>query len=316
MSAPACGIVPDVQLKSVLVATDFSAVSRKALHHALAIARHYGAKLYAMHVVSSLGLTIAGPDAIGQSTIAALREATLTERKLVASGALRGIHHQVIVRPGQIWAELQAVIREEAVDLLVIGTHGRTGLKRLVLGSVAEQIFRNARCPVLTVGPPSPPDGVFTPGETPRPILFATDFSAASLNALPYAASFANQRRSELVLAHMLSPVPPVKDGRWYNASDVAKMRLVAQKNAQKRLSDLVADAMLTVKPAFMVDFGEPAEGILRAMEAEHAELIVMGLMCRKHVETMSHLPWSTAYDIVCRAGCPVLTVRGGNPWE
>ena len=316
MSSGTASTALDVQLRSVLVATDFSTVSRKALRHALAIARHYGAKLYAMHVVSSVGLTIAGPDAIAQATMLALRDASLTERRLVASGALRDMRHQVIVRPGDVWAELQAVIRQEGVDLLVIGTHGRSGLKRLILGSVAEQIFRNAGCPVLTVGPCSPPDAPWGSSDTPRPVLFATDFSDASLKALPFAASFANQRQTKLALIHMLDPMTPVKNGRWYTASDVAEMRSVAQTDARKRLRDLIADITLGIEPAFTADFGEPAEGILRTTQAAHAELIVMGLKCRRRVETMSHLPWSTAYDVVRGAGCPVLTIRGENAWE
>jgi nucleotide-binding universal stress UspA family protein len=316
MSSATASMAPDIQLKSVLVAIDFSGASTKALCHGLAIARYYDAKLYAMHVVSSVGLTIAGPDAIAQATMLALRDATLTERKLVASGALRDIHHQVIVRPGDIWTELQAVIRREAVDLLVTGTHGRTGLKRLVLGSVAEQIFRNACCPVLTVGPCSPPDAPLRPGDIPRPVLFATDFSEASLEALPYAASFANQRRTRVVLVHMLSQVPQVEGNRWYTASDVVEMRAAAKVTARKRLQELIANIHLAVEPAFMTEFAEPVEGILKAAQCVHAELILMGLKCRTHAEMMSHLPWSTAYDVVCGAGCPVLTIRAENAWE
>jgi nucleotide-binding universal stress UspA family protein len=316
MSIEAANIATDVQLNSVLIATDFSAASEKALRHALTIARYYGAKLYLMHVVSSVGLTIGGPEAIAQATTLALRDASLSERQLVASGALRDIHHRVIIRQGDVWTELESVIRNEGIDLLVIGTHGRTGFKKLVLGSVAEQIFRNACCRVLTVGPCSPPDARLAPEGTLRPLLFTTDFSEASLRALPHATSLANQRRTKLVLLHILSPVPHVEGNRWYTPSDVVEMQAAAEAAARKRLQDLIANVDLVVEPAFMVNLGEPAEGILRAAEALDAEAIVMGSRCRNHIGTSSHLPWSTAYDVVCRAVCPVLTVRTENPLE
>jgi len=310
MSTAAVGIGIDIHLKSILVATDFSSASQKALRHALSIARHYGAKLYVMHVVSSLGLTMNGPEAVAAATTAAQRDAMLAERKLVESGELRDLRHHVIVRPGDVWNELQAEITQQAIDLVVIGTHGRTGLKRLVLGSVAEKIFRNACCRVLTVGPGSPGDAHLEPDGLPRSLLFATDFSDSSLRALPYAISLANQRGSNLVLLHVLSPVPKIEGGRYYTAGDVVQMRGAAEADARKRLKQLIADVPLAMEPQFLVNFGDPAEGILRAACEPQTEVLVMGLRRRNRVGTTSHLPWSTAYDVVCNAACPVLTVR------
>jgi nucleotide-binding universal stress UspA family protein len=306
-------IAADIHVKSILVATDFSSASEKALRHALSIARHYDAKLYVMHVVSSVGLNMTGPDAVAAATTLALRDAMLAERQLVKSGALRDLRHHVIVRSGDVWNELQAEIKEQAIDLVVVGTHGRTGLKRLVLGSVAEQIFRNACCRVLTVGPCSPTHAHLEPDGTPRSLLFATDFSDVSVKALPHAISLANQRGTKLVLLHMLSPIPAIEGHRWYTAGDVVEMRGAAESDARKRLQQLIANAPLAVELQFVVHFGEPADGILQAASELHAEAIVMGLKCRSHIETMSHLPWSTAYDVVCNAVCPVLTVRA-NP--
>ena len=315
MSTARVGFGTDIHLKSILVATDFSSASQKALRHALSIARHYGAKLYVMHVVSSLGLTMNGPEAVAVATTAAQRDAMLAERKLVEGGELRDLRHQVIVRPGDVWNELQAEITQQAIDLVVVGTHGRTGLKRLVLGSVAEKIFRNACCRVLTVGPGSPADAHLEPDGMERSLLFATDFSDSSLRALPYAISLANQRGSSLGLLHVLSPVPKIEGGRYYTAGDVVEMRSAAEADARKRLEQLIANVPLAMEPQFVVNFGDPAEGILRATCALNAEILVMGLRCRNHVGTTSHLPWSTAYDVVCNAACPVLTVRE-NPQD
>jgi len=300
----------DVQVRSVLIADDFSPASEKALRHGVAIAQHYDAKLYLAHVVSSVGLDIAGPEAIAQATTLALRDLTEKERELVVSGLLKDMSHEVIVRQGNIWAELKSVIREESIDLLVLGTHARKGFKRLVLGSVAEQIFRQAWCRVLAVGPCSPPDAALASNGTPRPLLFATDFSEASLRALPQAADLANQRRATLVLLHVISLANRLRDNSWYGPNDLARMETQSEAAAQKQLQQLTVNLQLVVPPSHITIFGEPAEGILQAARKLNAEVLVMGLSCRDHIDTISHLPWSTAYEVVCNAACPVLTVR------
>ena len=146
-------IAAALQPRSVLIATDFSAASEKALRHSLALARFYGSRFCLAHVVSSLGLTMAGPGAIAACEEAVLREAAQLEASLIRTGALTGIQHKFIVRQGELWPELREIIREESTDLLVVGTHGRHGIAKLFFGSIAEQIFRQADCPVLTFGP-------------------------------------------------------------------------------------------------------------------------------------------------------------------
>jgi nucleotide-binding universal stress UspA family protein len=305
------GAATGVKIKSILVATDFSPASEKPLRHAVAIARHYGSNFFLMHVVSSLGLTLAGPDAVAAATEAAWRDARQVERELVANEELAGLNHQVIIRDGDIWVELERVIKQKRIDMVVIGTHSRKGLAKLVLGSVAEQIFRHASCLVLTVGPNSPANADIETTGTLRPLLFATDFGEGSRKALPYATSFANQRRTKLILLHMLSPVPKVEGNRWYTSSDVVQMRKDERSDARKRLKELIEHSALPgVECVIMVEVGEPAEGILLTAEVLRAEAIIMGLNRKAHIDMISHLPWSTAYEVVCRAGCPVLTVR------
>jgi len=123
------------------------------LRYSLALARFYGSKLCSAHVVSSLGLTMAGPGAIAACEEAVVREAAQLEASLVQTGALTGIQYKFIVRHGELWPELREIIREENTDLLLVGTNGRHGVGKLFFGSVAEQIFRQANCPVLTFGP-------------------------------------------------------------------------------------------------------------------------------------------------------------------
>lgn len=302
----------DIGIKSVLVTTDFSKVSDKPLRHALAIARHYDAKFFLAHVVSSLGYTIAGPQALELASEAAARDAQQLEHDLVENGSLARLTHEFIVRQGDIWKELQSVICEKHVDLVVVGTHGRRTLGKMFLGSVAEQIFRRADCLVLTVGPRSFQN---SPLEKPRPFrsfLFATDFGPASLHALPRAISFANHFGVKLVLLHVAPTIPIPESFHWSSTTaDVRQMREDVRWTALKRLNEITNQcAPLTIQPEFLVEFGTPAETILQVAHALAADLILMGLNRSSHVDTVSHVPWTTAYQVVCGAICPVLTAR------
>lgn len=301
----------DIQLKSILVATDFSEASEKALRHALSIARHYGAKLYLAHVVSSLAFTLAGPAAVNTVTEIVWRDARELEDHLVQSGALAGLRHEIIVRQGNVWEELEQIVSQEQVELVVIGTHARRGLGKLLLGSVAEHIFRHSDCLVLTVGPGSLQDSPVDGSRAVRPFLFATDFSAPSLRALPYAISSANHFGAKLVLLHVLPAIPMTEGVNRPTAGDVMLMRENAQMASLKRLKELVtSSSRLAAKPEFLVEFGTPSERILQAAETLKADAVILGLHRSKHIETKSHLPWATAYEVVCGAGCSVLTVR------
>lgn len=290
-------VAEDLRVKSVLAATDFSATSQKAVRHALAIARHYGAKVHLLHVVSSLGFTLAGPEAINAATEAACRDGRHLESQLLESGALEGLSHEIAVHAGHdVWRELNKVIRDKEVDLVVTGTRGRRGVSKVLLGSVAEQIFRRADCPVLTVGPSSYQDSRVDKVQT---CLFPTDFSEASLRSLPFAISYANRVPAKLVLLHVVrTPSGP------NSLLSTAVLR---------QLEEMSLTAPLEIRPETLIEFcpvGPISEKILQVAAKLKAELIIMGLRRFKHAAPASHLPWATAYEIVCGAGCAVLTVR------
>lgn len=291
-------------LKSVLVASDFSEASQKALRHALAVARHFGAKFYLAHVVSGVGYTLAGPQATALACERAERDLLQLEHDLVESGSLDGIDHEFIVREGAVWAELRSIISQNQIDLVLLGASGRRGLGKMLLGSVAEDVFRHASCPVLTVGPNSYP---FDFGKTSPRFLFATDFGDGSLRALPHAISFANHLRAKLTLLHVV-PITPVPK---HPTSDVLAIRDSARMACVRQLEQLLGgEEELVVPPEFIVRFGLPSEKILEEALELKADLIFMGLHPSTHVADASHMPWATAYDVVCCAGCPVLTVR------
>ncbi len=301
----------NVRLKSVLIATDFSEASVKPLRHALAIARHYGAKFYLAHVVSSSGFTPVGPEAATAATEAGWRHVQQLEDDLAESGRLAGLYHEVIVLQGDVWKELENVVRQEQVGLMVVGTHGRRGLGKVLFGSVAEQIFRHADCPVLTVGPGSFQEPPVESSSLVWPFLFATDFGEASLHALPYAISFANHFGVKLVLLHVISPDGPSDGSNWHISGDLVQMREDARIASLRRLQELVAqNTELAVKPEFVVEFGSPSKTILQVAESFQVDAIIMGLHRSAQIGMASHAPWTTAYEVVRGASCPVLTVR------
>ena len=301
----------DVGLKSVLVAYDFSDASRKPLHHALAIARHFQAKLFIAHVVSSIGYGIAGPGVAQLACEGSVRDAHGLEADLLKSGALASLEYEFIIREGIVWDQLKLVIQQNQIDALVVGTHAREGLGRLMLGSIAEQIFRQADCLVLTVGPGSHEVSLIEKEGSVHPFLFATDFCDASLCALPYAASFANHFGAKLMVLNVLPAAPIPETFHWSTAGDLTQIRDKAQLASQKQFERLVVpNVPAKTQIEFIVRFGIPSEQILQACHSLKSDLLVLGLHSAMHPETASHLPWVRAHEIVCGANCPVLTLK------
>jgi nucleotide-binding universal stress UspA family protein len=301
----------DLHLKSVLIATDFSDASDKAMRHGLAIARHYGARLYLVHVVSSLGFTLAGPGAINEAAEVVRRDARQLQDRLTQSGALAGVRHEAIVLQGDVCETLERVIRQENVELVVIGTHARRGLGKLLLGSVAEQIFLRTECLVLTVGPGSLRDSPVGSKRPIRPFVFATSFSEASLHALPYAISAANHFGTRLVLLHVAPAITMPEGVGRPTADDVAQAREKSHAACIRQLTELTLHApKLAIEPEFLVEFGSPSEKILQAANDLKADAMILGLHRSTHISTAAHMPWATAYEVVCGACCSVLTVR------
>ena len=297
--------------RSILVATDFSEASEKALRYSLALARFYESTFCLAHVVSSVGLTMAGPGAIAACEASASREAADLQDSLIQTGALTGIQHKFIVRQGDFWPELTEIIRQERTDLLVVGTHGRHGLGKLFFGSIAEQIFRQAGCPVLAFGPHSQEYPWVGTSSRDRTFLFATDFGEASLQGLPKAIAVANHFGAKLAFLHIIPAVPPRHSS--LHAGDLRNLRDGACTAAFQLLAPLTRDSNLDVTPECHVELESKkpvSEWILETADRLRADLIIMGLHYSAHSGVLSHFNWTTAYDVVCQATTPVLTVN------
>ena len=281
--------------KTILFATDFSPASESALRFAIAIAGTYQSNLIVAHVLPT------PQEAVTDHRISDRDQKIRADaEKQIARFAdfepLQHIRHQEVLLQGQPEHVLAATAEAKGVDLLILGTHGRSGVTDLLLGSVAEAIFRKTACPVITVGPRVR----FPHGDPARigRVLFATDF-AGSQHALPYAVLVARENHAKLLMLHVLegtAVLPYDIPQQWAN-------------DARQKMRDLFSLAGgLEDEPEVIVEMGRPAREILATALVQKADLIVIGLHPTKHAG--SHAPWAVAHQVVAHAPCPVLTVR------
>jgi len=276
-----------IAIRNVLFATDLSHASAPAIPYVVEIAGVYGAKIFVVHVKTGEWSKQQEDEA---DRLKDVLKGTPYEFMLVSGGPT------ALKDRGDAAGTLLSMVGTKDVDLIVVGTHGRTGLGRVLVGSVAETIFREAPCPVLTVGPRLIGDPKWS--LKIREILYATDLTPCSDGALPYAISLGQENRARLIVLN----VQP-------KSGEVAELE--RQTNSTLgRLQHLVpADAGLWRQPFCIVESGDPAEKILDVAAAYHPDVIVMGV--RPHsVGVATHLSRPTAHRVIAGAGCPVLTVR------
>jgi nucleotide-binding universal stress UspA family protein len=297
--------------KNILFATDFSTTSEAALPYATSICRHFGSTLHAVHVLSDANVLMmtGGVDYVGIGTIYEEAHTDAKEKldEMVARSA--DIPSHIYIRHGQVWANLASIVEENNVGLIVVGTHGRTGFGKLLLGSVAEDILRHAPCPVLTVGPnvtgraklPAFRERDLAPAELEvHQVVYATDFGPGSDADAALAAALAEEFRARLTLIHVIenykklhSRPGPIEQGL-------------------RRLRELIPErAALYHAPETLLEFGNPPELILREAADRQADLLVLGAHPARARSGTTRLPWSTAHQVIAHATCPVLTVRG-----
>ena len=288
-----------ISLNSILFLTDFSEPSEAALPFAIAIAREFGATIHALHVlIPSPYLT---PSTV--PVMVELQEENAESKMQRVEAQLTGVPHDAaLVRGTDIWSAVEQNIARCSADLIVLGTQGRTGAEKLLLGSVAEEIFRQATIPVLTIGP-AVRNGIHN-GARFNCVLFATDFSAESAAATPFAVALAEENQARLALVHVIP-----------NLGSGAKLSPEAHSvaNVMYRLHGLISeDVELWSRPEAIVEYGDTAERILEAAKRRAADLIVMGVR-HGRLGAATHLERSVAHKVVAHAPCPVLTIRAAK---
>jgi nucleotide-binding universal stress UspA family protein len=204
---------------------------------------------------------------------------------------LKGLKPALVLAEGDFKIELLKVVSSANIDLVVAGTRGRTGLRKMLLGSMTEEICRDVICPILTVGPEATPaaDSPF------RPILFPTNLSELSLKTVPYIAMLARQFAASITVLHVL----PADEA---TTSDQNALTESVRKTMVRKFS-----ALADLNPEFVVATGDTAETVLRVAHEKKAGLIAMGI---RNAFRPGILRERTAYRIIAGAQCPVLTVR------
>jgi nucleotide-binding universal stress UspA family protein len=203
---PTPQVSPRLSFSNVLFPTDFSSASEAALPYVKALSRYYEAKIFVTHAVTPPTPIFMPMEPVPLDLDGEWRNSQKLLTRFLNRDPLRATASRGVLERGDLWNVIEDVVQRHSIDLIVLGTHGKHGLKKLVLGSRAERIFRQASCPVLTIGPrvtpPTNDDVAF------KCILFATDFSAGSLRALPYALSLAEENQARLILLHVIPLVP------------------------------------------------------------------------------------------------------------
>jgi len=293
-----------ITIKRILLATDFSSEAQNALQCAVSVAKRYGSTIFLTHVLAteaSVGAAVEGWPALSNVT---RRNAERSMAKLENTEDMKLLPHEVILRSGDTWDVISEVLSDKNVDLIVIGTQGHGGIKKLFLGSTAEKVIRHATCPVLTVGPH------VQLGSLNRfaHVFYASDFSSGSMRALTYALSLAEEDRAELTLLHV------IESNLTAHAPEASALEFLERKQQDReKLSQMIpSDADLAHEPEIEVGVGIPEVEIVEWADIRKADLIVMG--CHSGGAVLTHLPWTTLHHVLQHAHCPVLTVRGDGP--
>jgi len=278
-----------ISFKNILFATDFSAGSETALKCAQAIANRHASRVHTIHVNGPDSYQLLDPEAF---SITFNGPAIIPKNSAqVLQGLMQGLPTQTPLRQGAIWEVINDVVARNEIDLLILASHGRHGIPRLVLGSVAEDVFRNVACPVLTVGPDV--KACDTRGIAIKRVLLASHLDKTSAAPL-HAALLANEFHAELTVLHVGA------DEGSKNEADINR----------QLLSTVPPEACLWRKPVCMLKYGLPSARILEAARQLRSDLIVLGARHPEPAKINSHLPWATAARVIAEAECPVLTVR------
>ncbi len=280
---------------TILFASEIPA-NEKAFSFALAQAREFGAHLILFHVYDTLVVTASETSGIRYYDYAA---AARTERHQLEPLAERvraaGVSCEVVVRPGLAADQILAYTRERAIDRIVMGTHSPGPIGKLLVGSVAEAVLRNAPVPVAIIGP-EVVDGNYRNFAT-RTILCAASLHEATSVVAAFAAELAVQHHARLILQHVIRPQDRAEflAGRSLDEVETNMLGLVPPQLQGK------IDIETIVVP------GDPTEELLYQSRAQQADLIVLGAQGASAFAAITR--HGVVYKVLAHASCPVITL-------
>lgn len=294
-------------VRRILCPIDFSDASRAALDQAATIAEWFDAAITAVHV-SSPARVIEGPLLFAALPVGDVSDTPGSRAQRALIECVRPLRDRglavdaVVVEDSDVDRRILAIAETVSTDLLVIGTHGRTGLDWLIVGSVTDKILRHATCPVLTV----PPSATHRARPPFKRLLCAIDFSEPSLEALRFAVPLAEEGDARLTLLHVL-PDPASRDG--VVVLERAADRVSCEEATLQRLEALMPkEARAFCEPVMKVTRGVPYRSIVDVAASETSDLIVMGIGRRGMLDRILH--GTNVSQVIRHATCPVLTLR------
>ena len=288
-------IKSDISLKNIAVATDFSPASELALDHAIGIARHYGSKILLVHAMEARPHSHARQEGESRETPGSLGDAE--QMLLVEARKSPDVECECRLLTGTLLEVVEQILALDQIDLIVVGTHGAKGVRKLLAGSAAERIFHHVRCPVLVIGPSVRKGSAIW---RPQRILLATDLQSDESRAVEYAIMLAAEHGARLALLHVTPPAEPPYP---------QDSELMIAPYFQSRLRELVSYRPRGDYPAeAWVEFhDDPVAGIIQVANRQAIDLLILSVHPRE--------PWTShfvhnAHRIVGETPCPALIVQ------
>jgi len=286
-----------IRIKNILCPVDFFPASLTAYDYALKLAANYAANIHALHVVAPIIPTAYDFPLNMSEYMGALQKHSRRELTKLGKNAMQArvpFHSEAVV--GSIDYEIHKALKRTKADFVVMGTHGRRGLERWILGSEADRMLRSCPVPLLTIRgekrTPTVPPAI-------RRILVATDFSAGTAEALKYAFSFAQECQASITLLHVVDQV---------TVESSAKSTLPTIDVIRRQLEKLVpAEARPWCEVKTRVEVGVPYTTILEVQKSGKAHLLIMNVHGKGLIDRA--LLGSTAERVVRGALCPVLLI-------
>jgi nucleotide-binding universal stress UspA family protein len=296
-----------MQLKSIICTTDFSALSNHAVYYGIALAKEFKAKLYLCHVIDISSITMYDGAAFTyESQNGYIRD--YAHKYLTRLIGEHPIDWEPIITVGRAADEIVRIVEEKDVDMAITATRGRSGLKRLILGSVTEHLMRTISCPLLSVR--GPEQEVMDAADQEvgfKRILVGSDFSSDSILAVQYGLSLAQEFQSDLHLVHVIPPIH--KNLPKHVIETRERFQQDFREELLEKLKDMVPkEAFNWCTPKMTLLAGDPHEELIKYAVVQGMDLIVLGVRGHSLVETL--FVGSTTDRVVRRSLCPVLTVR------
>jgi len=288
----------------ILCATDLSDLAGRGVGYGVAVAKAFNAKLYLCHVVDLPSISIAGghyvyADGLDDS----LRAYAETEMQKLMQN--EDVDWEPLIASGSVVDKIAAWVVEKNIDLAISATHGRAGLKRLMIGSVTARLMRTVACPFFMVTPPAQPIDASASLQFKR-ILVGCDFSDHSERALSYAFSLAQEFEADIHLVHILEPA--AFRGVYTSEAILADVDVSLRDRILDRLEKLVPDDARNwchIETSCLT--GIPFKELTSYITEHKIDLAVMGLRGVGLVESL--LVGSTTDRLLRHVSCPLISV-------